>query len=71
MHAVQSKNLETNDMMKQLIEAKADVNKTDTDSVSVLMHAVQSDKWYINCVVKQLIEAGADVNETDKDGVQF
>ena len=53
------------DMIKTLIEAKADVNTADKDSNTALMWAVNKG---ITDVIKILIEAKADINATDKDG---
>ena len=49
----------------QLINAKADVNKTDEDGFTGLMAACENG--YDACVL-QLIKAKADVNKTGEDG---
>ena len=60
--AIEAGNYESMDM---LLEAGADVNLSNSRSVTPLIHAAYCD-WYE--VVKRLIVAGADVNSVDNNG---
>ena len=54
-------------MLEALIEAGADSNVTDSDSISALMRAAYSDYAEVSRV-KLLLAHGADVNARDKNG---
>lgn len=53
------------DIVRLLLEAGADLNKTNESRITPLMLAVASGH---NTIAKLLIDAGADVNVKDKDG---
>ncbi|XP_031575328.1 ankyrin repeat domain-containing protein 50-like [Actinia tenebrosa] len=52
-------------IVRALIEADADVNKTDNDGATALFSAIEYEN---ESIVQALIDAGADVNKTDDDG---
>jgi len=53
------------DTVRRLIDAGADVNAVDEDGRTPLHDAARTSSGY---TIRKLIDAGADVNAVDKDG---
>jgi uncharacterized protein len=62
--------MQTEQLMRLLLDHKADVNQADADgrtslTYAILVHWVQADR---SQVIKLLLDRGADVNHADRDG---